>query len=107
MKGLLCDEEIIAYENTPSHKLWALSVYSSNQSISNCWVERLVLEPVYDDEGVVIGTTVQYAVGIELLWYTKLLKPIISSNIRRSWMKAVHQLDQYIIDQKREQEVKN
>jgi hypothetical protein len=105
VNGLTCEEEIIALE---VNKVWALTVSQTNRPISRRWVERIVLEPTRDsdngdDDGapVVVGTTVRYAVGIELLWYTKLLRPIISNNIRTSWTKGLHQLDEYIIENKK------
>ncbi|KAL3905735.1 MAG: hypothetical protein SGILL_009555, partial [Bacillariaceae sp.] len=97
--GVVFDEEIIAYENDADsddrkEKVWAFSVFQTSQALVNCMVERVVLEPIYDnsnnnDNKVPVGTRVRYAAGLDIVWYLRpILKPIMERSMKQSWRKG-------------------
>lgn len=110
--GIICDEEVIAFDNNPRDrneesssiqpKVWAFSVYETSQPLVECMVERVVLEPLFDDESkdTVVGTRVRYAGGLELVWYLSFLKPLMQRNMKQAWTQGFRQLDQYVMQQK-------
>jgi hypothetical protein len=98
--GIIFDEEIIAYDDDGDEKVWAFSVYETSQALVRCMVERVVLEPVYDDKNTVVGTSAHYAAGLELIWYLRpFLKPVLQRSMKKSWKQAFRQLDRYIEQQ--------
>lgn len=107
--GLIAEEEIIAWDCDPDDdtksKMWAFTVYETNRpTIAHCWVERLILEPIFsesntgtDDRGMLVGTRVRYAAGIDLFWYARLLlQPLLMRSIRSSWEVGLKQIDSHI-----------
>jgi hypothetical protein len=107
--GLIAEEEIIAWDCDPDDdtksKMWAFTVYETNRpAIAHCWVERLILEPIFsesntgtDDRGMLVGTRVRYAAGIDLFWYARLLlQPLLMRSIRSSWEVGLKQIDSHI-----------
>jgi Polyketide cyclase / dehydrase and lipid transport len=108
--GVLFDEEIIAFEASTNDisqpKVWAFSVYETNQPIVECMVERVVLEPLYSYDDVsknsIVGTRARYAAGIQVVWYMPFLKPVMKRNMRKAWTQGLEQLETYIIQTKKE-----
>mmetsp|Transcript_4277 Transcript_4277/g.7860 ORF Transcript_4277/g.7860 Transcript_4277/m.7860 type:complete len:188 (+) Transcript_4277:75-638(+) len=106
ISDLVADEEIIAFDE--EQKVWAFTVFETNKPLAKYWVERVVLEPLYgDSEGtILVGTRARYAVGIEFLWYTRFVQPIVLRTIRNDWKQAFSQLDQYLLDRNQQQSSK-
>lgn len=107
--GLIAEEEIIAWDCDPNDdtkcKVFAFTIYEINRpAIARCWVERVVLEPLFsntppgtDDKGMIVGTRVRYAAGMDLVWYARLLlQPLLVRSIRSSWEVGLKQIDSYI-----------
>jgi hypothetical protein len=116
--GLIAEEEIIAWDCDPNDdtksKVWAFTVCETNHpAIAQCWVERLVLEPIYsnfgkgtDDGATIVGTRVRYAAGIDLVWYARLLlQPILVRSIRQSWQVGLKNIDSYVTKKNNAREV--
>ena len=115
INGLIAEEEIIAWDcdtdDNSKSKIWSFSVSEiSGTAVMKCWVERLVLEPIFDSdkqdsmsngEGRIVGTRARYAAGIDLVWYANLfLRPLFSRSIRESWQVAFKQLDALVQENK-------
>jgi hypothetical protein len=100
--GVVFDEEIIAYDGDGETKVWAFSVYQTSKKVLTCCVERVVFEPLYDDDGpnkTVVGTRIRYAAGLDLVWYLFFLKPVFERNMKRCWTEGFRQLDLYVEEQ--------
>ena len=117
---LIAEEEIIAFDDgsgsggasdsdgggggdgrsrkTTTNKIFAFTILESNQTFTNCWVEMVTLEPIWNDTASdVVGTKATYSTGLKLCGFLyNCLSFVITESLKKNWNVGLSNIDDYI-----------
>mmetsp|Transcript_50597 Transcript_50597/g.122096 ORF Transcript_50597/g.122096 Transcript_50597/m.122096 type:complete len:208 (+) Transcript_50597:253-876(+) len=113
---LIAEEEIIAFDDgsgsgsadgrrkTTTSKIFAFTILESNQNFTNCWVEMVKLEPIWNETASdVVGSKATYSTGLRLCGFLyNCLSFFITESLKKNWRVGLSNIDDYIESSQRD-----